>query len=97
MVVFNKILSKLEFDEANVSNLNEITSSTVTECEESWDDKVFSDQEFDETDLISQANMASKCINREGHFFLPSQLHATSCSLPPNQFRIIQGQFDDVD
>lgn len=77
---------------------HEVTTSLYRNgVEEPWDEKVFSDEEFDELELDHIDKDLTNCKSQDDHFFLPSQLHALSCSLPPNQFLTIQGQFDDVD
>ena len=78
-------------------NPREVTAlSTGTGVEESWDDDVFSDEEPDEESVAKHNSSIDSLITKD-HFFLPAELHASGYRLPPNEFRIIQGQFDDVD
>lgn len=77
-------------------NLHEKTAaSTGTGVEESWDDE-YSDEERD-LSKSSELMRSDKQCNVDQHFFLPSELHASPCRLPPHQFNVIQGQFDDAD
>ncbi|XP_057370302.1 leucine-rich repeat protein soc-2-like isoform X1 [Daphnia carinata] len=91
--------SSEEFD-AEINDPSEVTaSSTGTGVEESWDDEVFCDYEADiePTWHVPQFSSGQKKSVNDDYFFLPSELHAASCKLPPNQFNIIHGQFDDIE
>lgn len=74
-------------------------SSTGTGIEESWDDEVFCDYEADikSTWHVPHFSSGRKESGNDDCFFLPAELHAVSCKLPPSQFNIIQGQFDDIE
>ncbi len=95
------VLDLSESEPEEEDDPRELTAlSTGTGVEESWDDNVFSDQEPDEeseTKPYDRGNIASQLKDNNAYYFLPAQLHASACSVPPNQFQIIQGQFDDVD
>lgn len=67
----------------------------VPHVEESWDEEAYSDPDLREFQASILPNMASKCNTNEDHVFIPASLHPISCSRPPNEFPVIEGQFDD--
>ncbi|KAK4021124.1 leucine-rich repeat protein soc-2 [Daphnia magna] len=99
-VVSEDVEKSSEESDEGINDPSEVTaSSTGTGIEESWDDEVFCDYEADikSTWHVPHFSSGRKESGNDDCFFLPSELHAVSCKLPPSQFNIIQGQFDDIE